>query len=370
VISLGETQIDKFGKLIVNYCANVKPKDEVNIITTPASIEAARSIYKYTVMSGGYPRVILNDDYMTELFYRFAPEELLTHYSRIDEFMLENIDVSIRIIAPLHSKPLVNIDPNRLSLRDKATRKLSEIFMRRDGEGSLRWVVTIYPTPASSQEANMSPIEWEELVFNALKLTHPDPVKAWQEQAAAQERIIEKISKIKELRIVGPGTDLYLRVDNRKWINDDGKNNMPGGEVFTAPIEDSVEGKILFDIPSLWRGSEIRNVKLVFSKGEVVDYDAEVGKSLLEKILSVDEGARRLGEFAFGLNYDINKPSKVILLDEKIGGTIHMALGAAYLSTGGTNTSSIHWDMIKNMKNNAVIYGDGEVIYKDGLFLL
>lgn len=365
-----ESPVDKFGKLIVNYCAGVKPKDEVNIITTPASIEAARSIYKYTVINGGYPRVILNDDYMTEIFYRYASEELITYYSRIDEYILENIDVSIRIIAPIHTKPLINVDPHKLSLRDKATRKLSEIFMRRDGEGSLRWVVTIYPTPASAQEANVSPTDWEELVFNALKLNHQDPVKAWQEQANMQEEIIDKISKIKELRIIGPGTDLYMIVDNRKWINDDGKNNMPGGEIFTAPLEDSVEGKIFFDIPSLWRGLEIRNVKLVFSKGQVVDYDAEVGKSLLEKILNVDEGARRVGEFAFGLNYDINKPSKIILLDEKIGGTIHMALGAAYISTGGTNVSSIHWDMIKDMKNSAAIYGDEELIYKNGKFLL
>lgn len=365
---LDNNLIDKFGKLIVNYCANIKPKDEVYITTTVASIEAARSIYKHSIINGGYPRVVINDDYMTEFYYRYSSEELLSYYSHIDEYIMSNIDVMIKIIAPLHTKPLISIDPSKIAKREKATKKLSEIFMRRDSEGSLRWVVTIFPTLASAQEAGLSPIDWEELVYEALKLKLDDPIKAWQTQAELQNKYIERLSKINEIRIVGPGTDLYLRLDGRKWINDDGKNNMPGGEIFTAPIEDSIEGKILFDIPSLWRGVEIKNVKLVFRKGVVIDYEAETSKDLLEKILHVDEGAKRVGEFAFGLNYDIKRPSKVILLDEKIGGTIHMALGSAYLSTGGTNTSSIHWDMIKDMKNS-LIYGDGEIIYKNGVFL-
>lgn len=360
--------LDEYGKLIVNYCARVSPKDEVNIVATPASIEVVRSIYKHTVINGGYPRVNLSDDMMTELFYRFASDELLSYYSRIDEFMLENVNAMIRIIAPTHTKPLINIDPNKIAMRERATKKLSEIFMRRDGEGSLKWVVTIYPTEASAQEANMSPYEWRELVFSSLKLYHENPIAAWEKQAEAQEKIAQKISKVKEIRVVGPGTDLILRVDGRKWINDDGRYNMPGGEVFTAPLEDSAEGTIAFDIPSLWRGMEIRNVRLTFSKGSVVDYDAELGRDLIGKLLNVDEGAKRIGEFAFGLNYDIKRYSKIILLDEKIGGTIHVALGAAYVSTGGTNTSSIHLDLIKDMRN-AVVYGDGEVIYKNGEFV-
>jgi len=361
--------LSKLAKLITEYCTSVKQGDEVLINSTYEAYPLIRELWKEIVRRGGYPRWNINDEVLNEIFYKYSTEELLRYYSRIDEYITENVDVRISILSSTHSKYLVNVDPERLKLRAQATRKLTEIFMRRDSEGVLRWVVTAYPTRAMAQEAGMSPLEYEEFVFKSLKLYEDDPVVAWVNQANTQQRIVDALSKVSELRIVGHDTDIVLRVDGRVWINDDGKNNMPGGEVFTGPHEDSVEGVIRFDFPAVWRGVEVRNVKLVFRRGEVVEAEAELGSEFLKKMLETDEGARRIGEVAFGLNYDITRYTKEILFDEKIGGTIHMALGASYIKTGGTNKSSIHWDLIKDMKKGKV-FADGELIYENGRFLM
>ncbi len=360
--------LDRFAKLVAEYCTGVKPNDEVVITSTYEAYPLVRELWRETVMRGGYPRWNLSDEVLGEIFYRYASEDLLRHQSKIDEFMSENVNVRISILSSTHSKYLVSVEPERIKLRAQATRKLSEIFMRRDSEGSLRWVVTAYPTRSMAQEAGMSPLEYEDFVFKSLKLHAEDPVKAWVLQADTQRKIADSLSKTSEVRIVSDDTDITLKVEGRTWISDDGKNNMPGGEVFTGPHEDSTEGVIKFDFPAIWRGVEVRNVKLIFKRGEVVEAEAEVGGEFLKKMLETDEGARRLGELAFGLNYDITRFTKEILFDEKIGGTVHVALGASYLKTGGTNKSSIHWDLIKDMKRGKV-FADGELIYENGRFL-
>lgn len=359
----------KFAKLLVEYCTRVKEGDEVIISATHEAYPLIKELWREVVSRGAYPRINLTDEVLTELFYKYAPESLLKYYSKIDEFIMENIDVRISILSSTHTKPLVDVDPEKIKIRAQATSKLTEIFMRRDAEGKLRWVVTAYPTRALAQEAGMSPLEFEEFVYKALKLYKDDPVKAWTEQASWQERIVDLLKKTKELRFVGEDLDLTVNVDGRIWINDDGKVNMPGGEIFTAPHEDSADGYIKFDYPAIWRGVEVRGVKLTFKRGEVIEAKAEVGENFLKKMLETDEGAKRIGELAFGLNYDITRPVKEILFDEKIGGTIHLALGAAYPKTGGKNKSAIHWDLIKNMKDGKV-YADGELIYENGKFIL
>ncbi len=361
--------LSKFAKLIVDYCVSIKEGDEVLVNASYEALPLLRELWKEIVSRGAYPRLNLVEETLTETFYKYAKESLLDHRSKIDRYIVENIDVRISIISSTHTKPLVDVDPEKVKRRSMANRELTEIFMKRDGEGSLRWVVTAYPTKALAQEAGMSLLSFEEFVYKALKLGYEDPVEAWENQAETQKKIVELLSKVSELRYVSDDTDLTVKVDGRIWINDEGKKNMPGGEVFTAPHEDGVDGVIVFDLPSVWRGIEVRNVKLKFRNGEVVEADAEVGGEFLKKVLETDEGAKRLGELAFGLNYDITRPIKQILFDEKIGGTVHMALGAAYPSTGGKNVSAIHWDMIKDMKN-AKVYGDGELIYSEGRFIL
>ena len=360
--------LTKFAKLILDYCVEVKKLDEVLITSSYEAYPLIRELWKGIVERGAYPRLVINDEVLTEIFYRYAKDELLKYLSKIDVFIVENIDVRIGILSATHTKPLININPEKLRVRAQATRKLTEIFMKRDSEGSLRWVVTVYPTKSLAQEAGMSPLEYEEFVYRALKLHTKDPIESWWKQASWQKKIINFLKKVSELRYVADDTDLTLKVDGRVWINDDGKKNMPGGEVFSAPHEDSVEGYITFTYPAIWRGVEVEGVKLVFKRGMVVEAHAIKGEDFLKKMLEVDDGAKRLGEVAFGLNYDITRFTKEILFDEKIGGTVHMALGAAYPSTGGKNVSSIHWDMIKDMKKGKV-YADGDLVYENGKFI-
>ena len=359
----------KFARLIVDYCTEVRRGDEVLISASFEALPLIRELWKAIVSKGAYPHFNLHDDVLNEIFYKYATEELLRYESKIDVFMVENIDVRISILSPTHTKPLVSVDPEKIKLRRQALRKLTEVFMRRDAEGFLRWLVTVYPTNSLAQEAGMSPLEYSEFVFKSLKLYSDDPVRSWIKQTEWQQKVINALSKTSELHFVSRDTDILVRVDGRTWINDDGKNNMPGGEVFTGPHEDSTEGYIVFTYPAIWSGIEVEKVKLVFKKGKVVEATAAKGEEFLRKILEVDEGAKRLGEVAFGLNYDVTRFTKETLFDGKIGGTIHMALGASYPKTGGKNTSAIHWDMIKDMKKDGKVYADGDLIYENGKFL-
>lgn len=362
--------LDKLAGLLVDYCISAGKGDEVLVSAGLGALDLVREVYRALVERGAYPRVEFRDEVLQEMFYRYAPDDLLDYESKIDVYIMENIDAMVSIVSSGHTKPLAGVDPERLKRRSRAVRRITEIFMRRDGEGSLRWVVTAYPTSALAQEAGMGPLEFEEFVYKALKLHEPDPVEAWRRQARTQERIAEFLSKVSELRIVGRDTDLLVGVSGRTWINDDGKKNMPGGEVFTGPIEDYTEGRIYFEYPAVWRGFEVEGVRLVFRRGEVVEASAARGEEFLRKILETDEGARRLGEAAFGLNYDITRPTKMVLFDEKIGGTMHFALGASYPATGGRNKSSIHWDLVKDLKKEGKVYADGDLVYENGRFIL
>lgn len=360
---------NRYAKLVVEYCVKVKKLDEILITSSFEAYSLIIELFKEIVSRGAYPRLILNDDVLNEIFYRYAPTELLEYLSPIDKYMMEKVNVRISILSPAHTKPLISVDPEKRKIREKAIRELREIFMRRESSGDLRWVLLAFPTKAMAQEAGMSPLEFEEFVLKAVKLYEEDPIKAWIKQAEEQKKIVDFLSKVDEIRIVDEDTDLTLKVGGRIWINDDGKNNMPGGEVFTAPHEDSIEGYITFTYPAIYGGVEVENIKLIFKKGEVINAKAAKGEEFLKKMLEVDEGAKRVGEFAFGLNYDISRFTKQILFDEKIGGTIHIALGAAYPRTGGTNMSSIHWDMVKDLRRG-IVYADKDLIYKDGRFIV
>jgi len=350
VCKLRDPRIANLARLVVDYCVSIKEGEEVSINGSVESIPFIRELVKEIVQRGGYPIIQITDESIIEAFYKYAPENVLRHISPIEREMTQKINATIRILAPTHTKPLVGVDPEKLRIRSMATRELSEIFLKRSAVGELKWVVVAYPTRALAQEAGMSIEEYEEFVFKATMADLEDPITAWREVGRRQEKIAELLNKVKELRFQGPGIDLYMRVDGRKWINDDGRNNMPGGEVFSAPIEDSVEGYVEFDYPAIWRGVEVEGIKLVFRNGSVVEARATRNEEFLRKMLSVDEGAKRLGEIAFGLNYNITRITREILFDEKIGGTIHMALGSAYPETGGRNISGIHWDLIKDMK--------------------
>jgi len=363
-----DPRVSRLARLLAEYSVSIRDGDEVLVRAGVEAIPLLRELIREIVSRGGYPHVMLSDGVLQEVFYRYAKESVLQHVSPIDKFIMERVDVSISIVSSNHTKPLIGIPAERIRMRQAAGRELNEIFMRRQASGELRWVVSVYPTCALAQEAGMGPIEYEEFAYAACMVDREDPVGEWRRQAAEQEKIIELLSGIDELRIVSGETDLSLRVGGRVWINDDGRHNMPGGEVFSAPIEDSAEGVVRFDYPAVWGGVEVEGVRMVFKRGEVVEVQAVRGEDKLKEILRTDEGARRIGEVAFGLNYNISRATKQILFDEKIGGTMHLALGAAYPETGGKNKSAIHWDFILDLKHGRV-YGDGDVIYENGRFL-
>jgi aminopeptidase len=365
-----DPRISNLARLIVNYCVYLRKGEEVVINATVESIPLVREIVKYTVEAGAYPVFInIGDESITEAFYKYAPQEVLSHVSILEKETVSRVNAQISILSPSHTKPLIGIDPEKLKVRSQARRELNKIYLERSAKGELKWVIAPYPTRALAQEAGMSISEYEDFVYHATYADSADPVSMWSEIGKRQQRIAEFLNKAREIRYVGPGIDLYLRVDGRTWINDDGHYNMPGGEVFSAPVEDSVEGYVEFEYPAIWRGVEVEGVKLVFRKGEVVEATARRGEAFLKKMLETDDGARRVGEIAFGLNYNITRFTKEILFDEKIGGTIHLALGSAYPETGGRNVSAIHWDMIKDMRN-AKVYVDNELIYENGRFII
>ncbi len=364
-----DPRVSRLARLIVEYCIEVREGDEVVINAGIEAIPLVREIVKHLVERKGYPLLInLSDESITEIFYKYAPREVLEHVSDLEKEMLKKINASINILSPSHTKPLNTVDPEKIKLRSIARKELTKIFMERSARKELRWVVAPYPTKALAQEAGMSYLDYVDFVFHATYADVEDPIEKWKEIARYQQRIADFLNRVSELKYEGPGIDLYLRVDGRRWINDDGKYNMPGGEVFSAPIEDSVEGWVEFDYPAIWRGVEVEGVKLVFRKGVVVEAHAVKGEEFLLKMLETDEGAKRLGEIAFGLNRNITRFTREILFDEKLGGTIHMALGAAYPETGGKNVSAIHWDMIKGMGRHR-IYADGDLVYENGDFL-
>jgi len=362
-------EIVKLAELVTEYCIGVKKHDEILITGSYVALPLVRELVRSIVIRGGYPIVMFSEEELEEVFMKYADKEVLTHVSPIEEFILKSINARISILSSTHTKYLSSIDPERIKLRSSARRKLTEIFMQRDAEGELRWCVAPYPTKALAQEAEMSLIDYVNFVYKACMVDKEDPIKEWQEFTEYLNKIEDKIlSKADEIHIVADDTDLRVKVGNRTWIVDDGKKNMPGGEIFTGPVEDSVEGVIRFTYPAVWRGITVEDVKLKFKRGEVVDAHASKGEEFLRKVLEIDDGSKRVGEFAFGLNYNIARFTKAILFDEKIGGTIHMALGAGYPITGSKNVSAIHWDMIKDMRRGKV-YIDGDLVYENGKFL-
>jgi aminopeptidase len=280
------------------------------------------------------------------------------------------VDVVITIDADYNPKNLTNVNPEKIAKVQKARKVISETFMRRDGEGTLRWCLTVYPTHAMAQEASMSLMEYEDFVYQACFVKNSDPVAQWKKLSQTQEKIVTYLKDKSLLRIEGEDTDLTASIEGRTWINSDAHRNFPSGELFTGPVEDSVEGTIRFTYPGIYMGREIEDISLTFEKGMVVKASAKKGDDFLQEMLNIDEGARKVGEIGIGTNYGITKFTKNILFDEKIGGTIHLALGFSIPVTKGKNISAIHWDILKDMKSGGRLYADGELFYEDGKFLI
>jgi aminopeptidase len=362
---------EKLARLVVEYAVKIEKKDKVMIRGPAHAEDLIREIYLQTVKAGGH--VVLQNILLPgldEILYTYGSDEQLTYVDPIQEQLAKTITKSISIYGSDNTRGLTNIDPEKKTMRAKANKEVREILFARAAKGDMSWTLCPYPSYAFAQEANMGNYEYKEFVYKALALDKKDPVTHWQSVEKKQDKIVAILDKGKEFRIVGDDTDISFGIEGRKWINCCGHENLPDGEVFTAPIEDSVNGKIRFTYPGIYFGQEIEDIRLEFKDGKVVKADASKGKAILDKVLEL-ENADILGELAVGTNYGIQKFTKNMLFDEKMGGTVHLALGMGYPESGSKNKSSIHWDILKDMKSaESKIYLDGEVIYQKGKWLI
>jgi aminopeptidase len=305
-----------------------------------------------------------------ELLYRYGSDEQLKFIHEGQRIITEKYDVRIVILGEENTKTLSRVDPARMVMYDKARTELMKTMMRRSASGELRWTLAPYPTNAFAQDADMSLADYEDFLYRACMPDMDDPVGYWRKVEAEQERIIRWLKGKDRVHVVGPETDLWLSVAGRPFINCAAKFNVPDGEVFTGPVEDSAEGHVYFSYPAIEAGREVTGIRLWFEKGRVVKATAEKNEAFLLKTLDTDAGSRYLGEFAIGTNEGITQFSHQILFDEKIGGSFHMALGAGYPETGSKNESAIHWDMVCDLRRGGEITVDGELLYRNGKFVI
>jgi aminopeptidase len=360
----------KWAETLVNFSAPVKPGNTVVITGGVEAEPLLRAVYAEVVAAGGYPVMVPQFTGIEANLLNHGSDDQLTWLSPIERYWRETADVAIRIVADSNTRALSSVDPARQARFQSARRPLIDTFMQREIAGTLRWTITQYPTDAFAQDAEMSTEDFAAFVFGACKLDLDDPVAAWNEQSQKQQILVDWLTGKQEVHLTGPGTDLNVDVTGRTWINADGRKNFPDGEVFTGPVETGTDGYVTFDMPAITNGRAVEGIRLAFQNGKVVDATAAKNEEFLIQQLDIDDGARILGEFAFGTNFGIQRFTGQLLFDEKIGGTVHMAVGAGLPTTGNTNQSAIHWDMICDLRNGGRVTVDGEPFLVDGRYLL
>ena len=370
---MADPRVERLAEVLVGYSAAVKPGELVFIDGALPAAPLIREVYRRVVRAGGHPltRVYIEgqSDWSPEVLLREASDELLDMVEPSHAEALDTCDVRIAISAEWNTRELTSVDGARQARWARARQEIRDRFLQRAADGDVRWTLTEYPTQATAQEAEMSLPEWEDFVYGAGLLDRDDPADAWRTFGDELARVATFLNGVSELRIVADGTDLLLGFEGRRWIASRGHENFPDGEVFSGPVETKVDGTIRFSFPGVFQGRQVDDVRLRFEGGEVVEATAVRGEAFLREMLAMDDGARRAGEFAFGLNDAIQQFSRNILFDEKIGGTVHLALGTGYPETGSANRSGLHWDLICDLRGGSEVYADGEVVYRDGRFL-
>lgn len=351
---------DAFSELLCDWCLEVSPNQQVLVGSTTLAEPILRAVHRAILKRDAWPRLRISLPSLGADFYRHATDRHLDGFAPADLGELQGIDSTLSIDAPANTADLAGIDPVLIARAAAARVPLREARM------ALRWCGTIWPTPALAQLASMATDDYARFVTRALFLDRPDPVQAWRELSAAQARLVERLGTARQIRIEAEGTDVTLDVTGRTWINSDGRRNMPSGEVFTGPHERSANGTVRFTVPTGPRGVTVTGVMLRFEEGEVVQFSAERGEDYLRAALDTDAGARFLGELGIGTNTGIDRATGHILLDEKMAGTVHLALGRSYPETGATNASALHWDLICDLREGGRISADGEPVVQDG----
>lgn len=357
----------RYAQLLVHYCLELKKDELLYISATTLAEPLVREVYREATRTGAHV--------LTDLSFREKRRILLTEGSPAQlqrmpaffDYAMNHADAFLNIRAPFNLREEQNVPTDRQRLRQEALKPALRIYFQRTASGGMKRSLCQYPTQANAQEAGMSLDEYEAFVFGACRLYDDDPIASWQEVRRRQQYIVDFLNARHTIHYEGPSTDLRFSTRGRTWINSDGRANMPSGEVFTSPVEDSVEGYIHFQYPAIYMGHEVEGVTLWVKDGYIERWEAQRGRHFLDELFTLP-GTRRFGEAAIGTNYRIDRFTKNILFDEKIGGTVHMAIGQSYLQAGGRNESSVHWDMIADMRHGGIIRADGELIYENGYF--
>jgi len=360
--------LQKYAHLLVNYSLDVQPGDKVLIRSTTLAEPLVREVYRETLRAGGHPETMLEFEGQERILLQEGNELQLTQTPQFLHIAMSEYDCYLRIKAPYNLRELQNVSSQKASLLKAGRAPAMRTYTKRTATRDLKRSLCQYPTLANAQEAGMSLEEYEHFVYDACFLFDENPEQKWLEVRNYQQAIVDVLNRHENIRYKNDKFDITFSTKGRTWINSDGQTNMPSGEVYTSPVENSVNGKIHFSLPAFHGGHEVTDATLWVKDGEIYKWEAKKGKKYLDYVFTL-EGARRFGEAAIGTNRNIQRVTKNILFDEKIGGTVHMAIGQSYLQTGGKNQSSIHWDMITEMNNGGEIYADGQVIYRDGDFL-
>lgn len=360
----------KLAKVITEYSVEVKAGDFVVIAGSVAARPLIEALYEQVLRRGGNPVVDVALPGLSEMHMELGNEQQLGFLNPIQKLVVEEADVFLSISAPINTKALATVDPAKIARAQQAAAPLFRTHLQRHADGSLRWCILPWPTEAAAQQAEMGIHAYSDFVYRACGLHHEDPVAYWQEVSEQQTRWVNYLKDKTHFEVKGPDIDLSFDFPGRTWISAHGKLNFPDGEIFTGPVEDSVNGTVRFNLPTIFGGREVDGVRLTFRDGVVVEATADKNEDYLLTQLDLDEGARRLGEFAIGTNWGVDRVTGSTLFDEKIGGTIHMALGASLPGTGGVNESQVHWDMVHSLKDDGEIYVDGELINRCGEFLI
>jgi aminopeptidase len=364
-----DPRLQKLADVVVGYSTAVRPGDVVRIEGNPPTTPLIREIYRASVRAGAQPTAALLVDESTTALLEGGSDDQLEWVPLDIRWNIEHGDVWILLDGPENTRHLSTVDPAKMARWVKGREPYVAKYLERADRGDFRWVLCGYPTHAAAQDAGMSLSEYEEVVYGAALLDPDDPVAAWRTFGERLDRIGDFLETKTELRVLGEDTDLTLGVGGRRWIRSKGKTNLPDGEVFTGPVETRVDGAIRFSFPATMRGRQAEGVRLRFEDGEVVEATAGRGEDFLREMIGIDGGARRVGEFAFGLNDAVTEYTGSLLLDEKIGGTVHLALGRSVPGTGGENESGLHWDMVCDLRQGGEVYADGELVYRDGAFV-
>jgi aminopeptidase len=360
-----DPRLAKWADVLINYSLAIRPGQQLVIDTAPLADELTLASYAAAIKAGAHVFINNRAPGADEILLKCGSDGQLDHVSPVRRLIFETFDARLTISAEHNTRAMSGVDPSRQARRAKAMSPLMKLFLERSARRELRWCLTEFPTDASAQDADMSLGDYQEFVYGACLLTEPDPAAAWRRELARQEQMVAWLKGRAHMALKGADIDLRLSIKDRPFIPCGGDANMPDGEIFAAPVEDSVSGWVRFRYPAIYGGKEVSDIELWFENGKVVKETAGKGQDLLTSMLNTDAGARVLGELGIGTNYGIQRFTKNMLFDEKIGGTFHLAVGSGYPESGSANQSAIHWDMLCDMAASEVTV-DGDVFYKDG----